>query len=566
MRADGDARVAISRALSGRGPDLLFILLASVGIAALALALPLALLQVYDRIIPNQSGSTTGLLVMGVFFAIALEAILRSARSYLTARVSSQFDHRLHAAALRHMLRSDVGVFEGLGTGEHSERLNAIGQIRDFYAGQTLLTLLDLVLAAVYLATIYILGGSLVNVPLIAIAALAFVMLVMGRDLRRSLEKQHRDEDQHGNFVIRALTGVRTFKALAAEQLLLRRYDDLQTKRTMSTLDAERRTAALSEISGTLTQAAVVGVVCLGSLRVIDGLLTVGGLAACTLLVGRTLQPLQSALSFWTRFQTFAIAKKRVQDIFAMPVSPDAEASGAEEFAITGDIELRGVCYRYADERPWVLRDVSLQVKPGEAVAITGVNGSGKTTLLSLVRGLLQPTRGDVLIDGRNLTNIAPAQLREAVTILPQREALFHGTILDNITMYRTELESAAFKAAEFLGFADQVNGFPEGFRTVVGEDAGLQISRGLSQRITIARALVLKPRVLLFDDANSAVDIASDDFLKEALTQLKGSCTAIIVSHRPSILRVADRILDLRDGELEREGFAVEELMSVAS
>ncbi|MCH9670779.1 MAG: ATP-binding cassette domain-containing protein, partial [Gammaproteobacteria bacterium] len=460
-----------------------------------------------------------------------------------------------------------IGAFERTSTSTHLERLNAVSAVREFYSGQSLISVLDIGFATLYLATIYFIGGDIVAVPLVVIAMLLVLVLLLGKDLRTALADQAADEDQHNNFMIRVLSGVRTFKALASEALLLRRYDRLQDRRARSALNSERRTAALSEISAFLTQGAVVATVCVGSLRVIDGALTVGGLAACTLLVGRSIQPLQAALGFWTKFQNVSLSRERIAELFALPPSAESMArEGQGAGVMLGALTVRNLSYRYDDEQPWIFRDVNLQVAPGEIIAIAGPNGAGKTTLLSIIRGLLTPTQGEVLLDGTGIGDFSADQWRDGVAVLPQREALFHGTILENITMFESELEPAALNAAHTLGFAAEVHALPEGFRTVLGEDAGLRISRGLAQRITIARALVRRPKLLLFDDANTAVDIASDDFLKDVLGRLKGVCTVLIVSHRPSILWLADRVHDLRDGGFEEQGLAVEELRRVAS
>ena len=295
-------------------------------------------------------------------------------------------------------------------------------------------------------------------------------------------------------------------------------------------------------------------VVGFGATQVIDGVLTVGGLAACTMLAGRSMQPLQKAVGLWTRFQNIRLARDRVAKIFEMeeesprglPRLPDVQ----------GGLELRNLHFgygknSYGEEYAELLTDINLKVEPGETIGISGGNASGKTTLLYLMMTALKPTSGQALVDGNDLAGFDPVSVRSQLAYLPQEAVLFNGTILENITMFRPEYDNDALDMAKLLGLDNVVAHMPVGYDTMVGGGSGDSLPRGIKQRIAIARAIVHRPRILLFDEANTAMDGAGDTLLRGLLEKLQGRVTLIMVTHRPSMLSLADRIYDLEGGFL---------------
>jgi ATP-binding cassette subfamily C protein LapB len=277
--------------------------------------------------------------------------------------------------------------------------------------------------------------------------------------------------------------------------------------------------------------------------------MTTGGLAACSLLAGRALQPLQRAIGIWNRFQTFALARDRLREMFELEV--EAQSGMPPLPPVKGRLELRNISFRYGEKMPWILKDVSVTIEAGECIAIVGGNGSGKTTLLALMQGTLAPTVGRVLVDGNDLQAHDPHTVRTQIAYLPQHGMLFQGTILQNITMYRNELDLAAMDTADALGLDEVVATMAQGYDTPVGDSAYDSLPRGIRQRIAIARALVNDPKVVLFDEANTAVDGAGDKLLTGALEHMKGRNSMVLVTHRPSMIRMADRVFDLSNGTL---------------
>ena len=326
-----------------------------------------------------------------------------------------------------------------------------------------------------------------------------------------------------------------------------RRYERLQESCAEGYHMLAVETQAVQSLSGFFSQLTMVLVASAGALVVMDGSMTTGGLAACSLLAGRALQPLQRAIGIWNRFQTFSLARDRLREMFDLEV--EAQSGLPPLPPIAGQLELRNLSFRYGDKMPWILKDVSLTIAPGECIAIVGGNGSGKTTLLALMQGTLAPTVGRVLADGMDLQAHDPHTVRTQLAYLPQHGMLFQGTILQNITMYRPELDMAAMDVADALGLDEVVATMAQGYDTSVGDSAYDSLPRGIKQRIAVARALVNHPKIVLFDEANTAVDGAGDKLLTSELEHMKGKSSMVLVTHRPSLIRMADRVFDLANG-----------------
>jgi ATP-binding cassette subfamily C protein LapB len=527
-------------------PELVLI---SLFMNLLGLALPLVLLQVYNRILPNAALSTFALLILGIGAALILESALKLGRSYLTGWVSARFEHNAGVAALRRMLDAPLQDYERVGSGMHLERMNALGMVKDFYAGQSLLSVIDLPFAALYLAIIWLLGGWLVMVPLGLLVVFVILAVVLGDRLRAAIDSRMTLDDRRVNFIIEVLRGAHTLKSMAMEAQMMRRYERLQESCGLANQAVTRASSAAQGLGAFFSQAAMAATVGVGSYIVVTEDMSVGALAACTLLAGRSLQPIQRALGVWTRFQTIRLARKRLDAVFDM--EPEAEPGLPPPRMVQGSLILDGVAFRFSDKTPAVLHDLSVEVRPGECVGIAGGNGSGKSTLLGLMSGALKPSEGQVLLDGEPLTAFDPRKLKRHIAYLPQVGELYRGTMLENITMFDAGQAEDAIAQAEALGLGPIVASLPLGWDTPVGDSAGETLPRGIRQRIAIARALLPKPRIVLFDEANMAVDSAGDAHIKDVLDGLKGDRTLVLVTHRPSLLKMADRVFDLADGRL---------------
>ena len=537
------------------------ILVSTVVINILALAMPLALLQVYDRIIPNQTYGTMTVLIAGVGLAVLLEILLRYGRSYLLGAAASKYEYQAGCDAFDHLLDSDLAAYEQIGSGALVERFDALQTAKEFYSGQAILTLCDLPFAVIYVLLIWYIGGPVVYVPLLLIALYLAVVGYSSGALAHAVRAHLQTEESRIGFLLRLLNGWRSIKSMALEKGICRRFEKLQLEKSEKAADVDKLSTSLVDQGNTFSQISTAGVVTVGAFAVMDGMLTTGGLAACPLLAGRALVPFSGIAGFWVRYQSVRAARERVASIFDLPADPSGTGA-SQDVELTGAISLSNLQYRSSNNERVIFDGLDLEIHAGSAIGITGPNGSGKSLLLTVMAGLASPTAGSVTLDGLSIENIDRESLRRQVVLLPQREVLFRGTIMENLTTFRPELEPRAMLVAEVLGISEAISRMPRGFRTQTGEGTTQLLSRSLIQQIAIARALVVPPKIILFDEANSAVDGAGDQYVKDAFRRLKGQCTLVIVSHRPSLLRVADQVYVLADGQLDQDSVSTEALL----
>ncbi|MFZ5609440.1 MAG: peptidase domain-containing ABC transporter [Pseudomonadota bacterium] len=527
------------------------VLAASLALNLTSLALPLVVLQVYDRIIPHRAFSTLSLLIVGLLLALILDAVLRMARSLIAGWAGAQYEHAAGMQAVARILKADLDSIEAVPAGKHLDRLSSIDPVRDFYASQASLALVDIPFAVLFLGLLGLIAGSLVIVPTLLMVVFAAAALWVGHHLRQALAARSMLDDRRYNFIIEVLSGIRTVKALAMERLMQRRYERLMESCAGAGHDVGYWSGIAQGVGALFGQATMVIVASIGSLYVIDGRISVGALAACTLLAGRTVQPVLRALGIWTRFQSIRIAEGQLAEVSAL--APETGTDGHRPPAPPIEtLCLANAQVHFAGAAAPVLDAVDLTVARGRLIAIQGRNGSGKSTLLWALMAGVPLSRGQVLLNGQAAALFDLASMRRQIAYLPQRAVLFQGTVLDNLTGFAGhDHEEEALRLAAVLGLDAVFARLPDGFETIVGNSAVNTIAAGVTQRIAMVRALVRRPRVILFDEANSGLDMAADERLKHLLLAAREDAGVVMVTHRPSLLRVADEIHELRDGRL---------------
>ncbi len=558
---------------------------ASVGMNVLSLAMPLAILQLYDRIIPNSAIETLTVLFLGVTVALVLEALLTYIRSTSIAWAGARFEHILGTDMLSRFLAADRTAIAGGGNGQHCERFASVGKIKEFHAGQALGVAADIPFVALFVGLIYIIGGWVAAIPLaifgIFLAIFAFRDIFL-KPLLRAADKAH---THRLNFELETLGRMTVIKGEALEAPMMRRYERLLRTSTGNDHAIAANAATASAMSASLGGITMIAVAAGGAVAVIDGALSIGELAACTLLANRALQPLQRAFGIWTSYKKLSLHNDHVREGMTLPLSRPWGTRVLPR--IKGGIVLHDIGLRYGPSLPAILDGVNLDVRPGEAVGITGEAGSGKTTLLMVMAGLVRPDTGTVRLDGaKDPWAFTEESVLSRIAYIPSRGTIFAGSLLDNITMFaeqdispadgmaaedtpdypggsdadsgtssvRDRIErdrERAYAIAARLGLTALAGRLPNGFNTVIGPGSPYILPHGLVQRIAIARALFADPPVILFDAANTALDTNGDALVRGVLEEQKGAKTLIVVSQRPSLLRIVDRAFTLSDGRL---------------
>lgn len=533
-------------------------LLPGIGLASLlynfaALALPMTILQVIDRVIVNRSIETLVLLVCGVLACLILEEFLRAINTLVTGWLGARFEHAAGIAALDRLMRVARRVLNRDESGVHSERIAAAGRVAEFYSGQALLVLFDLPFVVIFLIMIYIIGGWVVLVPLVLLGFFSLAIRIFGVRMREQVEQRRIHEERRFNFLRQVFAGVHSVKTLAMEAQMERRHDLLQATNAQEAKTLSYGSAIAASTSMLFSQAMVISVACAGALTVLWGEMTPGGLAACMMLSVRALQPLRRSFSIWLRYQSFITEHGRLREIAQMPWVDD---SGKPSLApLRREIELRQVTFGRDGSGPPLLRDLNLTVRVGECVAIRGDSGSGKSTLLYLMNGMDQPDGGVVLADGKSLADFSADSVQHQIALLAQTGTIFQGTVLENLTMFNARLQDAVLEIARQVGLDQVVGQMRLGYQTPLGEGSIETLPAGVRQLISIVRALAHNPSVILFDEANISIDMESDRLLRQYLASRKGHSALILVTHRPSLLSLADRTLTMSMGAFAEAG-----------
>jgi len=514
----------------------------------LAFALPLAILQIMDRVVVNQSLGTLAFIVIGVLCGLMLEEFLRALNGALTGWLGARFEHSASVGALRHLLRVPLRRLQMEEPGVHAERIAASAKVADFYSGQALLVLFDLPFVLLFLLLTYVIGGWVVAIPIVLLLVFAFVIVRFGNWIRHLVEQRQIFDDRRFNFLSEVLSGIHTVKTMSMENQMERRYELLQASNAEMGERLARGTAVGGAIGSLFSQLMVVGVVFASVWGVLAGDMTPGGLSACMMLSVRSLQPLRRGLAIWLRYQSFLNARGRLQEIADMPAEDEGKRPVMPP--MKERLELLDISLRYGKNAP-LFEGLSLSVKAGECVAIRGDSGSGKSSLLALLNGLDWPDSGEVRVDGRLLSEFDIESVHCQIGLLNQNGSIISGTILQNMTMFDSSLNAAALDMAQQLGLDRVVAGLRMGYETPLGESNADTLPAGIKQLISIVRVLIRNPSVILFDEANITLDMPGDQALRAYLDKRKGESTLILVTHRPSLLSMADRVLFLEDGKL---------------
>lgn len=514
---------------------------AAVTINLLALALPLVVLQVYDRVLPNEASGTLALLGLGLAVALALDGLLRVARGSLAAWGAAQFEHRTLVAAAARVLSADAADVAREPAGAWMDRFAAIDRLAGQAAAESRYLAVDLGFAVLFFALLLAVAGPLAWAVAAVLAAAAAATWALARAQRRALAARGRLDDHRLDFMLQSLNAFASLKAMAAEALMLRRMERLQAKGADQSWDVVRL-AGLAQSAAPLLTGAVMGMTAgLGALAAAEGRLTPGGLAAAVLLAGRLSQPCLKAIGATGQMEAARLAHARLAEIAALaPVRPldrlgDGGLSGAAASApLPGAPALRFEDFGGAP---------AIDVAAGEAVL---VDGAGARDLLRATAGLAGLAEGRILVGGHPAARVGG----RAALFAGPRPTLFSGTLLDNATGFDPDRIDAALAVAAELGLAADISRLAEGWETAVGPD-DLRLPEGLRQKLSLTRVLAADPPVLVLEHPSGALDHAGDAALQAALAARAGRVTLLLSTPRPSVRRLARRRLVATGGSL---------------
>ncbi len=526
------------------------VICATIVLNILGLAVPLLILQLYDRIIPNQSFYTLSVLTFGVAIAIVFEAVVRFSRSHLLSWLGSVFEYVTSLGAFAHLVNARFDEIVKKGSGKHIENIESISVLKEFLAGHGFLALLDIPFVLLYIGFIAYLSVKIALVPVVVLTIFVLSAVWIGRNLRKSLEQKLDVDDRRYNFIIQTLSNHHTMKSMGMEDLILRRYERLHLQCAKIEHDVNLFSAQSRDLGFMLSYLMYGAIVCVAAYEVIDSKASLGVVAACIILANRAMQPIQTATTMWTRLQHFNIAKIRLRDIFSLKHESVDKKTVTQP--IQGKVSLRDVCFHHDDNPRLILDQVTVDIEPGEIASIYGINGVGKTTLAQLILGTLAPQSGKVLIDDIPISDYTFSSIHKQIAYLPSKGVLFQGSIIDNMTLYQTgPLVEEALKLSRDLGLDSWVQRLPQGYHTKVGDSLFLLLPDGIQQRICLVRTLVNHAKIIILDEANTSLDEEGDYLLHQFLLKNKGQSTVVFITHRPSIEKISDSSYELKEGQL---------------
>jgi subfamily B ATP-binding cassette protein HlyB/CyaB len=522
------------------------VLLASLVIQLIALATPLCSQVIIDKVIVHQTTSTLAVIAFALGVFVVFGGALGWVRQYLVTHTGNRVDAVLGAAVFRHLLRLPIRYFERRPTGVLAARLNAVETIREFLSGAAITLILDLPFLGLFLALMFFYSLWLSLLTLLILALVAGVSVAAAPMLQARLNEQFLLGARNQAFVTEYVAGIETVKSLQMEPQLERRYEEYLADYLRANFNTRQLGNTYNTLANGLEQLLSVSILCLGAWLVMRGPdFTIGMLVAFQMFAARVSQPMLRLVGLWQQFQQAAIAVRRLGDVMNVPCEPWTLAT-ARDGANAGALEFRGVSFRYGPDRPDVLHDFNLRIAPGECVVLMGASGAGKSTLARLLQGFLWPTSGQVLVDGCDTRHLSANELRAHFGVVPQETILFSGTILDNLLLANPLASfEMAVQAAKLAEVHATIEALPSGYKTDVGE-RGVGLSGGQKQRIAIARALLKRPRVLIFDEATSGLDQAVADQFAATIARLKGKVTIVFVTHRAPERLQPDRVVHL--------------------
>jgi len=529
------------------------ILLISLVLQLIGLVTPMFFQVVMDKVLVNHAMKTLDVIAIGLVCANVFEALLGGIRTWVFAHTSSKIDVELGARLFRHLLNLPLAYFQARRVGDSVARIRELENIRSFLTGNAMTLLLDVAFSVVFLAVMLCYSARLTLVVALSIPLYVLISFVFTPIIRARLNDKFNKNAENQSFLVETLAGIDTVKALAVEPRWTQKWDKQLAAYVTAGL-ATTNVATIASGSVTLVSKLVTAAIMwFGASQVIDDQMTVGELVAFNMLSGQVSSPILRLAQLWNDFQQVGISMGRLGDILNARTEIAGEKTRLPRIA--GDIEFDQVAFRYHPEAPEVLRGVSLRIAAGEVIGIVGRSGSGKSTLTRLVQRLFVPDRGRVLIDGQDIAIVDTTSLRQQIGVVLQENTLFNRSIRDNIALVNSALTiEAIIEAAKLAGAHEFICELPQGYDTLVGEH-GTGLSGGQRQRIAIARALIGNPRILIFDEATSALDYESEKIIQDNMRRICHGRTVLIIAHRLSAVRDANRIVVLERGEIAEVG-----------
>lgn len=536
------------------------VILATFIINFLALVSSLYVMNVYDRVIPNQAYETLWVLSIGVMLAILFEFLAKMIRGHLTDIAGKKADLIISSAIFRRMMALRLAD-RPASAGSYANNLREFESVREFMTSASLLVLVDLPFLLLFITVIFIVGGKLAIVPAIIIPIVIIVGFIVQRPLSRYINESMKESSQRQGLAVEALEGIETLKTNNATGWAQQRWDTYTAKTSASSIKVKDTANFMINFSVAMQQLNTVFLVLFGTYLIHNEntaeRITMGALIAAVILSGRALSPLAQVAGLATRFQQAKLALEGLNNIIERPIERVPERKYISPSNIQGNITFENTCFQYQEDGKPAVSNLNLQIRAGEKIGILGRIGSGKSTMLKLASGLYDGSTGNVMLDNIDMRQIDPNFLRSQILLLGQSPRLFLGTLRENMDLARSDGYSSdqeLLEALQRFGLDKIIRSHPKGLDMPLGED-GLGLSGGQKQIIALARMTLRNPRIVLLDEPTTGLDQATERISLQAISQWAQDKTLLVVTHRPQVLQIVNRIIVMDEGKVVMDG-----------
>lgn len=531
------------------------VLLASLFLQIFALVSPLLFQVIIDKVLVHHSLSTLDVIFFTLICMTTFECVLSGLRTYLFSHTTNRIDVELGAQLFKHLLSLPLGYFGARRVGDTVARVRELENIRNFLTGSALTLVIDTAFTFVFFGVMLMYAPFLTLIVALSIPFYVVLSLLASPVLHKRVEEKFKHGAENQAFLVESVSAIETIKALAVEPQSTRKWEEQLAAYVASSFKVSNLANICHNAISFIQKVTSALTLFFGAKLVIEGKMTVGQLVAFNMLAGHVAAPILRLAQLWQDFQQVRISIDRLGDVLNTPTEPAVNSGQAPLAPLKGDVRFTDVSFRYALDKPRVLSEINLHIRPGESVGIVGSSGSGKSTLTKLVQRLYLPETGRITVDDIDISTADPSWLRRQIGVVLQENTLLNRSVRDNIALADpVQPVERIIEVAKMAGAHDFIAEMPEGYDTIIGE-RGASLSGGQRQRIAIARALLVNPRILIFDEATSALDYESESLIKANMAKISKNRTVFIIAHRLSTVRTCDRIIVIEKGRMIEEG-----------
>lgn len=522
------------------------VLLASLAIQLMALATPVFTQVVIDKVVVHHTTSTLIVIAIGLIVFMLFSTAMTWVRQYLVLHTGNRIDAVLGVQVFEQLFKLPPRFFEARPTGVLIARVHGVETIREFISGAAVTLCLDIPFLIIFLGVMFYYSWLLTLLVVALLICIAVVNFLSTPVYRQRLNQQFLLGARNQAFLTEYVSGMETVKSLQMEPQLNKKFGEYLAAYLAAGFSTRQIANTANTVANMLEQTITLTVLCVGAWIVMNTTnMTIGMLVAFQMFAGRLSGPMLRMVGLWQEFQNASIAVKRIGDVMNAPAEPYS-MTPSREGGGKGRLEIKGLSFRHADNLPYLYQDLNLAIEPGRCIALMGPSGSGKSTLAKLMQGFYLPSDGAILIDDRDVRHFSANELRQHYGVVPQETILFSGTIYDNLALANPHATfEQVIQACKFAEIHDMIEKLPEGYQTTIGEH-GVGLSGGQKQRIAIARALLKRPKILIFDEATSNLDEMTAESFAKTVNQLKGKVSMLFITHQLPKGLMVDEVLRL--------------------